>query len=241
MTAEDLRDTELEERLKKYVLGLEEIARDRGLTRRDIPERTAIARMTDVTVNAFNSSADIVALVVAFRRFPEARLVWERYLVLHLYEALRAFPKMMSQVSQEARRLKASGSTVIDQDAIDGARKTFHAEMKPVSDDAALMADIKRIRNTAAAHHGDGLSDWVLEAGASRAEEQPWDKSRFVVAAMLYASAALRAGSKIFGAFDIDGMPPMPTNEAEMAQYREREAALDRKHPAPPQGQRRRH
>ncbi|QHC71787.1 hypothetical protein [Rathayibacter sp. VKM Ac-2801] len=236
MTAEDVRDAELEKRLKEYVLGLEAFAEDRGVFRRDVRERTAIALMADVTVNALNSSADIVALVMAFRRYPEARLVWERYLVLHLYEGLRSFPKMMSQVSQEARRVRDSGSTVIDQDAIDDARKTFTAEMRPVLDDATLMADIKRIRNTAAAHHGaDGLSEWALEAGARRAAKQPWDQSRLVDAAMLFIGAAVRAGSKIFNAFDLDGMPPMPTNEVEMSQYRDREAALDRKHPAPQQ------
>lgn len=92
---------------------------------------------------------------------PDDRYIWEKYLALHLHEALQKVPKRVSDAIREMGRpgtaSHASPATYIL------ANQALKDELRPIHADKDFMSALRQIRNSVAAHHG-GKGETNLDA-----------------------------------------------------------------------------
>ncbi|KQZ23093.1 hypothetical protein [Microbacterium sp. Root553] len=97
------------------------------------------------------------------------RYVWEKYLALHLHEALQKVPKRISDAIREISRpgtpSHASPAKYL------AASQKLKEELKPINTDKDFMTALRQVRNGVAAHHGgkgetsmDASTFWMLTA-----------------------------------------------------------------------------
>ncbi len=84
---------------------------------------------------------------------PRDRFVWEKYLALHLYEALEQAPKAIGKAIREMK--KPNTASMADPDLYVKASRKFRESLKPIRNDKELMRALEIIRNGVAAHHFD--------------------------------------------------------------------------------------
>lgn len=92
---------------------------------------------------------------------PDDRYIWEKYLALHLHEALQKVPKRISDAIREMGRPgTASHATPAKYIA---AYQVLKDALKPIHSDKDFMTALRQIRNSVAAHHG-GKSETSMDA-----------------------------------------------------------------------------
>lgn len=92
---------------------------------------------------------------------PDDRYVWEKYLALHLHEALDQVPRRVSQAIQEVKRPGTASRA--DLGAHEAAARGLRDAVKPIRQDPDFMTALNMILNSEAAHHG-GEGEESLDA-----------------------------------------------------------------------------
>ena len=92
---------------------------------------------------------------------PDDRYIWEKYLALHLHEALQKVPKRISDAIREMGRPgTASHASPASYMA---ANQVLKDALKPIHADKDFMTALRQIRNSVAAHHG-GKGETSMDA-----------------------------------------------------------------------------
>ena len=125
---------------------------------------------------------------------PDDRYIWEKYLALHLHEALQKVPKRISDAIREIGRpgtaSHASAAKYI------AANQKLKDELKPIHADKDFTQALRQIRNSVAAHHGgkgetsmDASIYWMLTSNQGVAQ----DRSPLRSQVLEYAARLARA------------------------------------------------
>lgn len=233
VTAEDLRP-----RVEETQHDLERLVWERRRMRRDVPERDAISYGYDLTIYSANARVETIALLVARLELPVTRHVWDRHLVVYLYAAIEAYPKMVGKLVRECQRLESAGSTVVDATAVARAQKTYRREMAQLPEEFVAM--LRRVRNTVGAHHltsanltaaSDigigGLIDSVetqMKPGAEEFETLSRN-------ALIWSMCAMKCGQEAFRALHVEKLPEAHEDDdyIRRVEQLDAESALDRK------------
>lgn len=218
--------------LTHYRTELELNAEERHRQRRDVVERDVIAHTLDLVIYALNSMTEVYALLLAKLTYPDARVVWDRHLVIHLHAVLEAFPKLARNVLNETDRLAKSGNTHIDADALREAYARYGRAVRPVNA-KEFRTELSRIRNSVIAHHLtsksniDGLVEWVNTHAPSAQRSTLWIDDPVIINTLKWSEEATTFGHTAYRLLNVHGLPPIPTDPAD---YKRRTAALDEPH-----------
>lgn len=139
---------------------------------------------------------DYETKVLAHRLMASAddRYVWEKYLALHLHEALEKIPQRISAAIREMRRPGTASKASPEKYEV--AARALREALKPIRADKTFMTVLERIRNSVAAHHGDKQDAtldssifWMLTSSQGVAE----DRSPLKTQILEYAVTLTRA------------------------------------------------
>lgn len=92
---------------------------------------------------------------------PDDRYVWEKYLALHLHEALQKVPKRVSDAIREMGRPGTASHASPASYLL--ASRVLKDDLKLIHADREFMTALRQIRNSVAAHHG-GKGETSMDA-----------------------------------------------------------------------------